>query len=448
MNHHFSDQGGIIVSRFLMMFAFLLTDLLGPFPAHAQDASVRQIPIGLAYANDGVNTSIFRVNALLSAGNRQFVIYYAPDGNVVVGARDLTSDKWDLARQTFKGNVKDSHNDAVLGISSDGLIHISYDHHNNRLHYRVSQKPYDIHSFGEEQPMTGQDEDSVTYPQFISGPDGSLYFFYRNGASGNGSLYMNRYDAATKTWQVVFHPLIDGQGARSPYWWRPCVGADGTIYIAWCWRDTPNAETNHDLCFACSKDGGRSWLRSDGKPQAVPMTLDNAEVVDPIPQGSNLINQCSSAVDNQGHCHLVQYFNDSGGIPQYFDEWFDGHAWHKNQVSHRTGKFSLSGGGSLAIPISRPEVAVLQDGTACVITRDAEVGGGIRLYKSSAPYDNWQIKDLTHADLGNWEPMYDLARLHDSNILSLFVLPVEQGNHERTTNFGPQTAMVVEATMK
>ncbi len=44
--------------------------------------------------------------------------------------------------------------------------------------------------------------------------------------------------------------------------------------------------------------------------------------------------------------------------------------------------------------------------------------------------------------------MYDLARLHDSSILSLFVLPVEQGNHERTTNFGPQTAMVVETPLK
>jgi len=435
--------------RFCLVFAAMLGLILPALSlADIPQPAVQQIPIGLAFANDGVNTSIFRVSALLSAGNRQFTIYYAPDGTVVVGARNLPSGAWDLARQSFKGNVGDAHNDAVLGISSDGLLHISYDHHNNPLHYRVSQKAYDIHSFGDELPMTGQDEDSVTYPQFISGPDGSLYFFYRNGASGNGSMYMNRYDAATKTWQPVQHPLIDGQGQRSPYWWRPSVGTDGTLYIGWCWRDTPDAETNHDLCFACSKDGGRTWLRSDGKPQALPITEGNAEVVDPIPRGSNLINQCSSAVDDQGRFHLVEYFNDAGGIPQYFDEWFDGHAWHKSQISHRTSKFSLSGAGSLAIPISRPEVAVSHSGTACVITRDAEVGGGIRLYESSAPYQQWNPIDLTHENLGNWEPMYDLARLHDSSILSLFVLPVEQGNHERMTNFGPQTAVVVETPLK
>jgi hypothetical protein len=426
----------------------LLTSAAGHCMVNTSDISIKNIPVGLAYANDGVNTSIFRVSALLSAGNRQFVIYYAPDGVVVVGARDLPGDKWDLVRQPFKGNIRDAHNVAVLGISSDGLIHISYDHHNNRLHYRVSLKPYDIRSFSDEQPMTGQDEDSVTYPQFITGPDGSLYFFYRNGASGNGSLYMNRYDPATKTWHAVQHPLIDGEGQRSPYWWRPCVGSDGTIYLGWCWRDTPNAETNHDLCFACSKDGGQTWLRSDGSAQTAPMTLGNAEVVDPIPKGSNLINQCSSAVDARGHCHLVEYFNDADGIPQYFDEWFDGHAWHKSQVSHRKDKFSLSGGGSLAIPISRPEVAILRDGSACVITRDAEAGGGIRLYESSSPYSEWKTIDLTTENLGDWEPMYDLARLHDADILSLFVLPVEQGNHEQTTNFGPQMADVVETRLK
>ena len=50
-------------------------------------------------------------------------------------------------------------------------------------------------------------------------------------------------------------------------------------------------------------------------------------------------------------------------------------------------------------------------------------------------------------DLGNWEPSYDLARLHDDNILSLFVLPVQQGNHERTTTFPPQQAVILETPL-
>src|SRR5439155_10100201 len=151
---------------------------------------------------------------------------------------------------------------------------------------------------------------------------------------------------------------IDGQNKRRPYWWRTSAGPDGSLHIAWCWRDSPDASTNHDLCYARSNDGGKTWLRSDGKPQVVPITLENAEVVSPIAKGSNLINQCSSAVDADGHPHLVQYLNDGHGVPQYFDVWFDGSTWHRSQVSHRTAKFSISGGGSLAIPISRPEVAI------------------------------------------------------------------------------------------
>jgi hypothetical protein len=438
-----------------MWRALLISGILIPFLiSNSADAAsntsftINTIPIGPAFANDAVNCSIFRVSALLSAGKLQFVTYYAPDGRVVVGQRQLPGGKWDLAIQPFKGKVADSHNVASLGISSDGILHLSYDHHDNPLRYRVSAKPYDIHSFGPVIPMTGSDESSVTYPQFISAPDGTLYFFYRDGASGNGSLCLNRYDVASKTWIALHHPLIDGQHQRNPYWWRPCVGADGTIYLAWCWRDTPNAATNHDLCFACSKDKGVTWQRSNGHPQELPIVLANAEVVDPIPKGSNLINQCTSAVDGLGHCHLVQYFNDSSQIPQYWDEWFDGSKWHKSQVSHRTLKFSFSGGGALAIPISRPEVAVSADGAAFIITRDAEFGGAIRIYHATAPYENWQATNVTHDDLGNWEPDYDLARFSDTGILSLFVLPVKQGNHERMINFGPQMAYVVDVSTR
>jgi hypothetical protein len=448
MNNH-CYLGSTLVLRITCFVGVALPmNAAGARAADSMTVSPARIPIGLAYAADGVNTSIFRVNAVVTADNRQFVAYYAADASVVVGERDLPGDKWDLAVQSFKGNIKDAHNDVVLGVSSDGLLHISYNHHDNPLHYRVSAKPYDIHSFGDARPMTGQNETSVTYPQFISAPDGTLYFFYRDGASGNGSLLLNRYDVASKSWQVVQHPLIDGESKRNPYWSRPSIGADGAIYVGWCWRDTPNAQTNHDICFTCSKDGGRTWLRSDGKPQQVPITAENAEVIDPVAKGSNLINQCSSAVDAQGRCHLVEYFNDAGGIPQYYDEWFDCHTWHKSQVSHRTMKFSLSGGGSLAIPISRPEVAITPQGMACIITRDAEVGGGIRLYEALAPYQDWKSIAATHADLGNWEPTYDLSRFRDAGILSLFVLPVHQGNHEATTNFGPQEAAIIEFPLK
>lgn len=426
--------------------------LLSAAAAPAADApapQVTRVPIGMAYAGTAVNTAIFRVNAVVSAGEYQFVAYYAPDASVVVARRKIEQSTWDLAIQPFKGNISDAHNVIVLGVSSDGLLHLSYDHHANALHYRVSQKPYDIRSFGPERAMTGTHENRVSYPQFVTGAgtDAPLYFFYRDGASGNGALCLNRYEVSEKKWLAVHHPLVDGEGKCNPYWWRPAIGPAGEIHLAWCWRDRPNAETNHDLCYATSKDAGRTWQRSDGKPQPLPITRGNAEIVDPIPQNSNLINQCSAAVDPAGHPHLVHYHNDPAGCPQYFHVWHNGAAWHRNQVSARTRKFSLGGAGSLAIPVSRPEIAIARDGSVNVITRDAEFGGGIRLYRAAAPYDHWQPVDLTRQDLGNWEPAYDIARLQSTGVLSLFVLPVRQGNHEKTTDFPPQEAAVVEVTL-
>lgn len=408
----------------------------------------RRIPLGRAYAATQVNATVFRVGALASFGGRQYATYYDPDGAIVVAARDWGSEAWDLATLPARGRVRDAHNGVVIGVSPDGFLHLAYDHHGDPLHYRASGRPGDIHTFGSERPMTGRREESVTYPQFVNAPDGTLYFFYRDGRSGDGSLCLNRYDPARRVWRVVRHPLIDGLGRCNPYWWRPSCGPAGDLHLAWCWRDTPDASTNHDLCYARSTDGGLTWRRSDGRPQPLPITPDNAEVIDPLPTGANLINQCSSAVDARGRPHLAHYHNDDAGVPQYTHLWHDGARWRRQTVGRRATPFSLAGGGSLRIPIGRPEIAALDDGTVFLVTRDEEMGGGARLYRAGSPYDRWEALDLDTGDLGNWEPTYDLARLRQTGILSLFLLPVRQGDHETVTDLPPQTAAVLEVSLR
>lgn len=409
-----------------------------PPPARSQ--------LGLAYAATQVNATIFRVGALASGGGSQFAVYYDADWRVVVAAREIASPAWHLTTLDARGKVGDAHNGAVLGLSPDGLLHLAYDHHNEPLHYRMSLRPGDPASFGPERPMTGLLEARVTYPQFVNAPDGTLYFLYRDGRSGNGNLCLNRY-APGQGWEAVQHPLIDGLGRCNPYWWRPAFGPQGDLHLAWCWRDSPDARTNHDICYARSADGGRSWQRSDGRPYTLPITPETAEVVDPVPVGANLVNQCASAVDRRGNPHLAHYHNDDNGVPQYFHLWHDGGRWRREVVSQRRTAFSLGGTGSLQIPISRPEIAVTDDDAVYLITRDAEVGGGIRLYRAASGAERWEPIDLSAADLGDWEPTYDLTRLRRDGILSLFVLPVRQGNHERVTDLPPQQVEVVETAL-
>jgi hypothetical protein len=260
---------------------FLLLALIAQ--SSSAPAQTTHIPIGLAYAATAINVAVFRASSLVSAGGYQFVAYYDPDAHIVIGRRDAGKTTWDLATLPITANLHDAHNVVCLGVSSDGLLHISFDQHSQALHYRVSSKPYDIHTFSDDRPMTGKTESHVTYPQFISAAD-TLYFFYRDGASGNGNLCLNRYDAATHTWEAMHHPLIDGENKCNPYWWRPAVGSDGSIHLAWCWRDKPDASTNHDICYARSNDGGNTWIRSDGRPQILPITPENAEVMPPSPK--------------------------------------------------------------------------------------------------------------------------------------------------------------------
>src|ERR1019366_5745938 len=209
-----SAKDGENMERFarILLAGARLAALAGMFSCAARTAvqgrrfSVGREPLGLAYSGDGVNTAIFRVGAIETAGEHQFVTYYAPDGRVVVGHRKAGQAQWDLAVQNFYGRVSDAHNVVVLGVSSDGIVHLAYDHHGDALNYRVSGKPFDNRSFGERRSMTGRHEDHVTYPQFMRSPEGTLYFFYRDGKSGNGSLCLNRYDVATQSWKSLQHP--------------------------------------------------------------------------------------------------------------------------------------------------------------------------------------------------------------------------------------------------
>ena len=414
---------------------------------------IQRLPLGPAWASNQINATVFRVNAVVSAGKFQYATWFNPQGQVVVAQRTIGSEKWNLAVVPgAMGNVKDAHNGAVLGVSGDGIVHLSYDHHSNPLRYQRTARPHDITSFGPRIAMTGKTEAHVTYPQFVTAPDGGLYFFFRDGGSGNGNLCLNRYDSATKAWSVVHHPLIDGQNKCNPYWWRPSIGPDGTLNLAWCWRDSGDARTNHDVSFMRSRDRGVSWYSAEAVQQSLPVVRGAAPVADPIATGSGLINQCSSAVDMAGHPHLAHYQNDANGIPQYTHLWHDGYRWQRNIVSARTERFVLGGGGTLEIPISRPEIAISKKGEVYFITRDRSLGNNIRVFHAPAPYTKWTTLDLTPpnlpaSNLGEWEPSYDTVRWREAGILSLFVLPVRQGNHETVTDFGPQEAHLLDVQL-
>ncbi|MBN1490113.1 MAG: BNR repeat-containing protein [Phycisphaerae bacterium] len=416
---------------------------LGACASGPREARILAITPG--YAATKVNTAIFRHHAIITQDGRQFVSFYDPEGYVLIAWRDLPSQTWTIHRTDWKGRVRDAHDVISLGISTDGLLHISYDHHGHPLRYRRSATPLDPTTFGPLVPMTGQREKRVTYPQFVNLADGTLLFFYRDGGSGNGDLCINRYRVEDRSWEVLQHPIISGEGKCNAYWCRPAVGTDGSLQLAWCWRRTGDAATNSRICYAGSRDGGRTWTRSNGEPYALPITPETAEVVDPVEENNNLSNQDSSDVDSHNRLHVVVRMNDETKVPNFVHIWFDGERWRRVQVSHFTGRYDLKGGGSLRTPLSRGDLFLDADDTVYILYRDNRQDSHPMVARAAAPdYDTWTHFALADVNLLQWEPNYDIVRWKREGILDLFILPTDQGNHETVTATGPQMASVLE----
>jgi hypothetical protein len=298
--------------------------------------------------------------------------------------------------------------------------------------------------------MTGANEEKVSYPQFFRMPRGDLIFFYRDGASGRGNLVLNRYDLAAQKWTQLHSNLISGEDQRNAYP-QACVDTHGVIHLSWVWRESPDVATNHDLCYARSEDGGKTWMKSDGAAYELPITAGSAEIASHIPQRHELINQTSMCADGLGQPIIATYFRpEDERIPQYFIVHRDQARgqWRTVQVTQRKTPFSLSGLGSKAIPISRPQVfATTRGGRTMLgmIFRDAERGSRVSM-TSCADLANpqWQVRDLTDFSVGFWEPTYDHARWQHDGVLDLFVQNCGQGDAETLQAVEPQTAYVLE----
>ena len=82
---------------------------------------------------------------------------------------------------------------------------------------------------------------------------------------------------------------LPGRAAATPISPVPCADKQGLLHLCWVWRDSADCATNHDLCYARSKDMVH-WETSAGRPLRLPITLATAEVIDPVPTGGGIIN--------------------------------------------------------------------------------------------------------------------------------------------------------------
>lgn len=427
-----SNKITVVVKSLLLMMTFFSTVV------HAQ-LKTNESEIGLGWSNNSVNTVVFRNSALTTFKEVQYTAYYNPEGKMVLAKRKLNSKKWEVVITPYSGNVRDAHNDISIAIDAAGYLHVSWDHHDTRLRYAKSKVPFSL-ELGEELSMTGKDEAKVTYPEFHNLPDGKLLFCYRSGASGRGNMIMKSYDVKTQEWTSLQNNLIDGENQRSAYW-QICVGKKG-IYLSWVWRESWDVSTNNTICYAFSADGGQSWQKSTGEKYHLPITKTTAEIAWNVPQNSSLINQTSMTVDEAGNPYIATYWA-TNGVPQYKVVYWSKKKWNLIDTDFHSNSFSLGGGGTKRILISRPKILV-DKSMLYLLFRDEERDNKITLAYTNLDKKQWKLKDVTAYSVGQWEPNFDVSLWKKKKQLHIFSQNVSQADGEGLAKLDPQPVRVVE----
>ena len=300
----------------------------------------------------------------------QYAAYWDEQCQVSVARRKLPVGEWstlslpDYQRtknlNRGKGGAKsqgfgDGHEKVSMGISPDGVIHLSFDHHLSTLRYRATRTgvanapekhPWTPTLFGPVQDhLGGEPITSVTYPSFTT--DGAHFTLYLRLNGGSGSADSHYFQYADGRWQdasPTSGKLIDkhwsgGNRTVNAYLHGP-VSQGGRLHLTWCWRDTPDSRTNHDLCYAFSDDHGSTWKNNEGQTIGVIgrkfITADSPGVTAvKIPPGTSYLNGGSMTVDATGRVHVLK--KGPNRKPTYFTRDPKSGTW-RHQDTTRLGK--------------------------------------------------------------------------------------------------------------
>jgi hypothetical protein len=282
------------------------------------------------------------------------VAYYNGERQLVVASRKLGEHQWQKTKlpETVPW---DSHNDVTMAVDENDQIHLAANMHGDPLNYYRTSKPLDVETFEQLNRMTGQDEQRCTYPKFLRNNRGQLLFMYRDGGSGDGRRLINLYDAETQQWRRwVDRALLDGQGEMNAYPHGPEKGPDGMFHLAWVWRNTPDADTNHDLSYMRSRDL-KHWFTSSGEQLELPVTPSNRKViVDPVPPKQGLLNSAFDlGFDGQNRPVLSYHKYDDSGDSQIYNARWEDDQWQIYQTSDFAFRWEFGGYGALPGPTTK-----------------------------------------------------------------------------------------------
>ncbi len=387
--------------------------VLMPFAALSQALApgVKLVPVTKGYSV--YNTASYNRHSLTTFQTNQYFAFYNSAENLVLARRALGTTNWQIHETRFQPNSPtDGHDIASIGVDGEGVVHVAWGMHAQPLNYARAATSESLEVT--RRPMTGT-EHSVTYPQFVNLPDGDLLFIYRSGSSGSGDTVLNRWHLSTHTWSRIQNKFIEGiSSSVNAYPNFACFDSQTNLHFSWCWRDTPDFNSNHDILYAWSPDFGVTWKKWGGGDYTLPIRQGTAQIILPMRTRNMLMNQCGMTMDRNDLPIIAAWWAPAGGTEnpvQIMVLWNDGKTWHTNPVTHRKSN-SWPG---------RPIVVTDQANRVFVVYGETEQGGRPMLAWADDPQRaKWNLLQLTSESLGRWEPVYDPQEWDREGKLHLF----------------------------
>lgn len=397
-------------------------------------------------SESGTNFVSFQQNAIMTFRGFQYITYWNIAGNVCIARKEFPDGKWDelvLTDYTSSHDLSDNHYNISMGIcENDGTIHLAFDHHNDALKYRVSvgglANSYEVvewteASFGAvrnylENGVAINDAKfagAVTYPRFVSKPNGNMLFECRTGWSGDGNSHLWNYSGTTNAWEYMGEYMHGRTGSTTGYTSK-CGYINGLHYtpggtrlhVSLVWRETPTASTNHDVYYAYSDDDGMTWQNSAGKTIAsinennpLHYDMDGFKIMS-INEQRGLINQEGQVADSKGGIHILQSYmlsseaNSSNWLGSRQKAYMH-HIYQDANGNWKSDKIAPS-------LIDRGDIAVDANDNLFVL------GPDYRVYwsKASENWATWYEFDVSQDGKSVAEGLFDKEMLLQHNTLS------------------------------
>lgn len=420
-----------------------------------------------------VNAVSHQDTPLLSHDGYQYSAWYdynssADTAHLVLARRTIDGmdignwETFQTSSQLVRGFENDNHNAISLGICpADGTLHLAWDHHGHDLRYRRSVLGLcttNKAAWGSGMLFPEQDHltpsmatvGGVTYPHFVTRPDGGMAMTWRTGGSGDGDQLLSHYvpgttDPGDGVWTSAL-VFIDrtgsylGSTSRCPYINGFDYDPSGTIHVTWTWRETPSS-SNHDICYAYSTDNGATWRNGTGEVIADTglgerINLDSPGIAfKPLNDQQLLINQQTQCVDGDGRVHAMMMhrrgddpvgtgasYSQLGTAYHHYFRNPGGSQWQERRIPPE-----------VLPPGSRPKIGHDGDGNVYAVYLSYDEGFDIvpgrgvgTLVVASASkesqYSDWsQVNQVLVGNEFNGEPLIDTGRLAGEGILSVLI---------------------------